>query len=352
MCLCEDLTDVGLLTVSGGAGGAGAVGVNGKVRMVNLSRFADSLIAHAGFSAVADAEVSGALSTAGDASWVGRLKVGDDLSVGGDARGLGLLQLGGALRVAGRTSLLGLSAAIARADYEPEEPPCPCDPSTFFDVQAAVEAGRDSNDNASIGLEAGLRQVGLSSLTLPSGSYYVSDPKSIGALTIEVTGKVALYVDGHLDSIGLERLRISPDAELDLYVSGGLRSVGLSANGSPEASSRLRIYVRGDAPVLLSVGAQAFYGAIYAPEAELAYVGATRIVGSLFARTLRGVGALSIEHGASGTLDPDDCDPSDPSDPSTPPGDGDSGAPVDITDGGAGEPEEPEEPEEPVEPAL
>ena len=70
---------------------------------------------------------------------------------------------------------------------------------------------------------------------------------------------------------------------------------------------------------MLSVGAQAFHGAIYAPRAHVAYVGATHVEGSLFARSLRGVGVLDIEHGATGPSDPGECDdPEDPQDPEAP----------------------------------
>ena len=319
LCLCEDLADVGLLTVRGGASGPGSVGVNGKTHLINVTSVDGSFTAYQSFAAVADAHVGQNLGTTGDASWVGLLGVGGDLSVGGDARGLGLLTVDGSLRVAGQTSLLGLSAA-QRAEYEPPAgPPCPCDPSTFFDVAAAVEAAREANDNANIGLDETLHQVGLRTLSLPAGSYYVADARTIGVLDIVITGSVSLYVAGHLDSVGLEHVHIADGGELDLYVSGGVRSVGLSAAGRPADPSRLRIYVGGSEPVLLSVGVQAFFGSIYAPEAQVDYVGATHIVGSLFARTLHGVGLLTIEQG-DGAGQPGAC---------TPPGDEDAGVPGD-----------------------
>jgi hypothetical protein len=347
LCLCEDLVDVGLLSVRGGAGGPGSVGVNGKTHLVNLTTVDGSFDAYQGFAAVAAAEIGANLSTTGDASWVGQLAVGGDLNVGGDARGLGLLSVDGTLRVAGHTSLVGLTVAD-QADYEPPAaPPCPCDPGTFFDVAAAVDAAREQNDNASISLGDTLHQVGLRVLTLPSGSYYVDDARTVGALDIVITGSVKLYVAGQLDSVGLEHFHIQDGGELDLYVSGGLRTVGLTAAGSVRDPSRLRIYVGGTAPVLVSVGAQVFFGAIYAPQAQVTYVGATHIVGSLFARTLHGVGALVIEHGDTGPSDPGACTPPEddpdadggvpPGDPETPgdgdgagdgDGDGDAGLPV------------------------
>ena len=342
LCLCEDLADVGLMAIRAGAGGPGSVGVNGKTHLVNASLVEGRFDAYQSFSAVAAAEIGDTLATTGDASWVGALSVGGDFAVGGDARGVGLLHVDGALRVAGAEGFIGLSAADRAAYEPPAAPPCPCDPSTFFDVQAAVEGARDQNDNASIGLAERLRQVGLRVLTLPAGSYYIEDAATLGVLDIRVTGSVSLYVNGHVDSVGLEHFHLEDAAELDLYVSGGIRSVGLTAAGN--RSSKLRIYVGGEAPVLLSVGAQAFYGAIYAPEAQVAYVGDTRIVGSLFARTLHGVGRLVIEEGDS-AADPDRCDPPEGSDGGVP-GDGsDGGVPVDEQDAGAPDPGEPETPD-------
>jgi hypothetical protein len=341
LCVCEELKDVGVLTVRGGAGGPGSVGVNGAVRMVNASKIEGDFIAYERFGAVQAASVRGELLTTGDANWTGALHVGGDFSVGGDARGIGLLTVDGALRVAGNTGFIGLSGAAQDAYVAPAGPPCPCDPATFFDVAAAVEAARTQNDNGTIDLGGKLQQIGVRQVTLPSGSYYIEDADTIGVLKFDITGKVALFVDGHVDSVGIEHFHLDADAELDLYVSGGIRSVGVTAAGDPGAASRLRIYVGGEDSVLLSVGAQVFFGAIYAPQAQVAYVGATHIEGSLFARSLHGVGVLDIED-ATREGDRDSCEPEDEPDAGVP-GDGDGDDTGDGDGDGDGDAEEPVE---------
>jgi hypothetical protein len=52
--------------------------------------------------------------------------------------------------------------------------------------------------------------------------------------------------------------------------------------------------VGGGDKVTLQVGNQVFRGAVYAPNAALAYVGRTKIEGSLLAKTLSSVGLLEL----------------------------------------------------------
>lgn len=312
LCVCEDFDDVGALSVVEGPSGIGAVGVNGFTRFVNLTRAAGDWIAFSGFEAVSDTEIAGSLMTEGDASWVGWLKIGLDLAIGGDVRGVGLLDVGGALSVGGDESLLGTANVGARAEYQPlDAPPCPCDPDTFFDVEAAVAAASTSNDNEAAGLPTRLAAVGVNDLRLETGSYYFEDAQTVGITTFTITGEVALFVDGAIDTVGVQTFAFEPGATLDLFVAGGVRTVGWLEAGGASDPAALRIYVGGEDSVVLSVGTQTFHGNIYAPEAHIAYVGDTTVVGSLFARQLDGVGLLEIGYGAPADLAPPSCEDPD-----------------------------------------
>src|SRR5690606_24764845 len=252
-----------------------------------------------GFDAVSDTGITGSLLTEGDASWVGTLAIGQDLAVGGDARGVGLLEVGGALRVGGQESLLGPASVASRGDYAPlAGPPCPCDPATFFDVEAAVAAARSDNDNAAAGLPTRLASVGVTELRLESGSYYFEDAATVGQTRFIIAGPVSLFIDGELDAVGAQSFELESGATLDLFVAGGIRTVGWLDAGSASDPEAFRLYLGGSDSVLLSVGAQTFHGNIYAPEAVIAYVGDTTVVGSLFGRELDGVGRLEIAYGA------------------------------------------------------
>ena len=328
LCLCEDMNDVGQLTVVEGPSGVGAVGVNGFTRFVNLTRAAGDWIAYAGFEAVTDTEISGSLKTEGDATWVGLLRIGADLAIGGNATGLGMLEVLGTLSVGGTATMLPESAVGNRADYQPlAGPPCPCDPATFFDVAGAVAAARTANDNAAAGLPTRLAAVGINDLRLETGTYYFEDAATVGQTHITVAGQVALYVEGTIAAVGEQNITVEDGGSLDLFVSGMIATVGWTSAGSAAHPEAIRIYLGGSDRVLLAaVGKHDFFANLYAPEATLAYVGDNRVVGSLFGRELDGVGRLEIGYGAPVDVDPPSCEEE--------PGDGDGGEGDDPGDGG------------------
>lgn len=330
LCLCEDMNDVGELSVVEGPSGVGAVGVNGFTRFVNLTRAAGDWIAYGGFEAVTDTEISGSLKTEGDATWVGWLKVGLDLAIGGNATGLGMLEVLGTLSVGGRETMLPESSVASRGDYQPlAGPPCPCDPATFFDVAGAVAAARAANDNAAAGLPTRLAAVGANDLRLETGTYFFEDAATVGQTHITVAGQVALYVEGTIAAVGEQNITVEDGGSLDLFVSGMIATVGWTSAGSAARPEAIRIYLGGSDRVLLAaVGKHDFYANLYAPEATLAYVGDNRVIGSLFGRELDGVGRLEIGYGAPAEVDPPSCD--------QPPDDGDGGGGGGGDDDGSG----------------
>ena len=325
LCLCDDMNDVGELTVVEGPSGIGAVGVNGFTRFVNLTRAAGDWITWGGFEAVSDTEISGSLKTEGDATWVGLLKIGADLAIGGNATGIGMLEVLGTLSVGGSETMLPQSTVGSRADYQPlAGPPCPCDPASFFDVAGAVAAARTANDNAAAGLPTRLAAVGVSELRLETGTYYFEDAATVGQSRITIAGQVALYVEGTIAAVGEQNITVEDGGSLDLFVSGMIATVGWSSTGSAANPEAIRIYLGGKGRVLLAaVGKHDFFANLYAPEATLAYVGDNRVIGSLFGRELDGVGRLEIGYGAPGEVDPPSCEQPPDDDGGDDTGDGD-----------------------------
>ena len=102
---------------------------------------------------------------------------------------------------------------------------------------------------------------------------------------------------------------------LDLYVSGSVRTIGHIDLGNKWDPSAFRLYIGGGEKGTLDVGNQLFNGAIYAPHADIEYIGNTQIRGAITARTIHGIGNLEIGYAAPEC--PGDPDPTPPPPPST-----------------------------------
>lgn len=314
LCVCEDFADVGSLEIGPGRPGSSAVfGVNGRSRVVNHTRVEGSWIAYGGLDATALAEVNEDLATAADLSFVGEMSVGRDLSVGGNLDGVGTLSVGGALAVAGENRVIGDRGATRLAPFAgPVASPCGCNPATFLDVVERVKDARTANENATRGIgTTKLSSIGATSLKLTSGSYYFEDAESVGQLTLEIEGAVAVHLDGDLRFVGDGNFVLAPGATLDLFIAGDVQSVGrLVAEGADP--SAVRLFIGGESPVVMSVGQKRFRGAIYAPTASLQYVGDVEIDGAVLTRKLAGVGDLRINQWTPVDNIPEDClDPND-----------------------------------------
>ena len=305
VCTCHDLMNTGELHVLPGPGGSGSVGVNGKTRLTGASEVSGSLVTWGGLSAVG-CSVGDSLVTPGDAMFTGAATVGGDAVIGGDLQAVGTIDVGGELEVGGSSLLLGGGTIASRAPYQAlgSQPPCECDPSSFFDVAGAVAAARQAASG-----QSSWNSVGKAEIQLTTGSYYVTSSVVVGQATIDIAGSVSVFVDGSLGSVGSAQWRLAPGAQLDLFVSGNVGSVGQLFAGDPMAPAAFRLYVGGSGvTALLGVGQTEFYGDIYAPLADVQYVGDTRIVGSIFASSILGTGRLEIDYGDS-TTPPNSCTP-------------------------------------------
>lgn len=307
ICVCEDFADVGRLQVMEGPSGIAHVGVNGAARFVNQAELAGDLRAYESSHNVADLQVGGTLASSGDVSAVGSLGIGGDLQSGGDLNAIGRLTVGGQLQIAGTEHVVGTAEFAGRSDFASVNKPCACDGPTLFDVGVAVAAAKVNNDNQAAGIDERLHAVGSTELRLSSGTYYLADATVVGRTRIVADGQVALYVEGDVRAVGQQEFSLEPGATLDLFVSGSVKTVGQVSAGSASDPQSFRLYVGGENSVALSVGQQEFFGSIYAPEAKVAHVGSTRIIGALFAKTLAGVGSLQVEYGSPVDLDPPSC---------------------------------------------
>jgi hypothetical protein len=301
VCACEDFSHVGEIRVLAGAAGPGSIGVNGKTELVASAAIAGSFDAFGGLESVG-ASVGDSLHTAGDVELTGSMSIANDASIGGNLEAVGELDIGGTLGVAGTSAILGTSAIAARGNYTPAAKPCGCDPATEFSVAGAVAsaklaaAGGTSWDSA-----AG------QDLHLPTGNYYVTSAQIVGTTTIHIEGKASVFVDGSLATVGATQWQLAAGAELDLFVAGSVESVGSLTAGDPARAAAFRLYLGGDQSDLDIVGSGDFAGTIYAPTAAVHHVGDLHVAGSLFARTVEGVGKLTVEY-ATPLSPPTSCD--------------------------------------------
>ena len=308
ICVCEDFTQVGDLHVKAGPAGIGSIGVNGRTDLVNEADVVGKWIAWGGFSGVG-VSIGDSLITPASVEIVGDARIQNDLIIGGDLTAVGTLNAG-TLRLRGSDLVTGQATIGSRAPYAGagSAPPCGCDESTFFDVKTAVLAAKQA-----VGGEASWDSVGASEVHLATGSYYVTSAQIVGEAQFVIDGNVSIFVDGSLLSVGDAQWKLAPGASLDLFVSGNVDHVGSLAAGDGANPGAFRLYIGGSETA--TVGEAAFFGSLYAPRANVMYVGNARIVGSIFAKTLQAVGTLTVEYGDPLTT-PESCN--EPPSPDSP----------------------------------
>ncbi len=307
VCLCDRFDAVGSgLTTTAPNGGAASVAINGEASIVGHYEIDGSLLAYKGISGVGHLTVRDDAVTFGNIDGVGSLAVGRDLAVKGDLNSVGMIAVGGLTKVGGRSSLVGTSQLTPAAFDLVDARPCGCDAATKLDIAQKVA---DAKADPKVARLEGIDAVGTHAQTLKSGSYYLSGGvRTVGSSKLTIEGGVALFVDGDLDSVGEGLFDVKAGATLDLYVNGQLSSVGKSvfASGSPGA---VRLYLGGAHPRFSGVGMQDLALSIYAPDADLQLVGDTRIQGSVFARSIGGVGHLQVDYAAPAAPAPALCTP-------------------------------------------
>lgn len=306
LCLCDSYHDVGkgLIATSSSVLVAN-VGVNKTAHTVGNHEVSGSMIAYLGMSGVGDITTGKDLVSTQDVNGVGDLSVGGDAIVGGDLRSVGGITVAGNLRVQGDTQVVGQKKVGGLGSYvAPAGPPCGCDGSTFFDVAKAVDLAKTNNDNGSLPTGT-LENVGDQTVELAKGRYFISGARVVGDTVFHVTDDAALYVDGDLNSVGDAQFQLAANASLDLYVKGSVRTVG---NVTTAGGKSFRLFVGGSNPIIAGVGDQQWTGSIYAPRAEIRWVGNTHVNGAIFGNTLQSVGKLKIDYAKpNGAQVPDVC---------------------------------------------
>jgi hypothetical protein len=266
-----------------------AVGMDGALQTSDVVDIGGPLtVANAGATLLADLHTAGALAIAGDVGTGVNLTCGGAAQIAGNVN-LASLTVNGTLTVPASATLAGTinAGATTRAPVT-VAPPCACGASDLVDIAAFVAGHAHDNDDAAIGLSPTqlTGYTGDVSLDLPCGVYYVGPVHGDGALTLRITGRVALLIDGDLDATKALTAELdTDDAELDLMIGGTLISNSTLTIGRTDHPSRTRLYVGGAGTIQLAGGSQ-LAANLYAPLAPIALSGGATVYGSLFADRL------------------------------------------------------------------
>ena len=268
--------------------------------------------------ASAQLQIGGSLAVAGaaGAALLADLHVAHDLAIGGHLGSGVAVTAGGDAQIAGDIDLASLGVAgtltvpasatvsgpvtassTVRAPVT-VAPPCACGDSDLVDIPTFVTDHVTDNQDALIGL-APDRLTGFTggaTLDLPCGIYYLGPVHGDGALTLRITGRVALLVSGDFTLSAPFTVELATDdAELDLMVSGLLSSNQAMTIGRADHPSRTRVYIGGTGTIDLS-GDSSIAANIYAPRAAVALSGTTTLFGSLFVRRLDQAAPVTIHY--------------------------------------------------------
>lgn len=281
-------------------GSSGDVGLDGELRTTAPVTVAGS----ATVAGAAGAALLADLHVAHDLEIGGPLGTGVTVMAGGDARiagnvDLAALGVAGTLTVPAGATLSGtvtagstVRAAVAIA------PPCECGSPDLVDVAGMVAEHAADNQDAAIGLtpDRFTGYHGDATLDLPCGIYYLGQVTGDGALTLRITGKVALLIAGDVALTAPLTVELdTDDAELDLLIAGILSIDHALVIGRVDHPARTRVYVGGTGTIDLSGDSQLATN-FYAPHAALALSANATVYGSLFVRRLDQAAPLAIHY--------------------------------------------------------
>ena len=307
LCTCQTLNAGAQITVdaydsqqaiSQGSLG-GSVGINGQLATASLVTMSGSLWvgdpAGMNFTSV---NVGQELRCAGSAVGNGNLTVAGNAFVNGDANVGGALTVGGVLTLPAGKLVSGTSTPprVTRAPVSVAAP-CDCSADKLVNVAGYISTYQQQNDNATIFLDVDrLKNYnGNTTVTLPCGRFYLSGINGNGALTLQINGRVALFIGGDLQLSNPLTVNIATGASLDLFIGGQLNAGAALNLGSQQTASQLRIYMGSGADINLSSNVT-LAGNLYAPLSQLNEGSNLTVYGALFVRKVAISGQLTIHH--------------------------------------------------------
>ena len=268
--------------------------------------------------------VSADLTIGGDLFDQGQLQGEHAVSVAGNARIAGdvrldQLMVGGSLTLAPQAALsVNANAPSAKREAIMIAPPCDC--TGALDVAGAIAARANSNDDAALALDPANALRALSApieLSLPCGRYFVTDVYAPRAITLHITGRVALYVQNGIviEGAGALTVDLADGAELDVFVGNSISAGGPVSIGTPLAPTHTRLHFGGDDTVFFASDTT-LAATLYAPLADLVTEAKFELYGSALVRHVAASQGLTLHYdralatdscGAASCQQDDDC---------------------------------------------
>ncbi|MDI1436031.1 DUF7305 domain-containing protein [Polyangium sorediatum] len=165
------------------------------------------------------------------------------------------------------------------------ETPCNCDDPV--DVAGIVQAFGGTNDNDENGVDPDVLVSTPSmptEITLPCGRYFLTGIKSDSTVTVHLTGRTVLAIDGDIAVAGKLTMDLTDTAELDLFVKGNVALTNQAAIGAITRPAATRVYIGGTQVAL--AGAFVLGANLYMPNAALQASNALEIFGAVFAKSI------------------------------------------------------------------
>jgi hypothetical protein len=166
-------------------------------------------------------------------------------------------------------------------------PPCACGPGQTLDIASIVADGLSDNDDAVLGIDLdSLSDVSTpTELTLRCGRFALRQISGRAPISLRVSGRVALMVDGDVKIPPAFTLTLEPEAELDWFISGSLTLSLDERIGDSARPAAVRVYVLGSGAIDLAATELVAMN-LYAPRASVTISALGDVYGALFANSV------------------------------------------------------------------
>ena len=320
LCVCQGLSASNPISTdafdssnpgAGTLGNGGSVGSNANINISNKLSVGGSLVV-TGAVTLNDVVTGVDLQCSDTLSANGTADIKRNADIGGDVKANISIKVGGTLTFPTTRTLSAPTRNIAQTVRAAVNVAAPCDCATdrVFNIAGFVTPRAQDNDNAAIGLAANqlTNYSGNQTLNLTCGRFYLDRIGGSGKVTINVSGRTALFIGGDVNLADAFAVNLGPSGELDLFINGALTSSAPITLGNKDAPARVRLYMGGTGNINLAANT-VLGGNLYAPTAALVTSGPLEVFGAVFVRSFNPSAAVTIHHDIAILKAGDGCTP-------------------------------------------